>query len=220
MSGPPVSAAVIAIDGPSGAGKGTLARRLAMALDFAHLDSGTLYRAVAAKLLAAGADPQDTAAAVNTAAALDPEEIAGLELRGEAVAAAASVIAAQQPVRDRLAGFQRAFAAHPPGGKKGAVLDGRDIGTVICPGAQVKLFVTADTATRARRRHRELIERGEESIYARVLQDMQERDARDQQRAAAPLKAAKDAVVLDTSDLSEDEVFEAAIQIIRDRLTS
>jgi cytidylate kinase len=211
---------VIAIDGPSAAGKGTLARRLAAALDYAHLDSGTLYRAVAAKLLAAGHDPKDGEAAVAAAAALDPEEIAGLQLRGETVAAAASVVAAQQPVRDRLVGFQRAFAARPPGGKKGAVLDGRDIGTVICPEAPVKFFVTADTETRARRRHRELIERGEESIYARVLQDMQERDARDEKRAAAPLKAAKDAVVLDTSDLSEDEVFETAIQTIRDRLTS
>lgn len=211
---------VIAIDGPSAAGKGTLARRLAAALDYAHLDSGTLYRAVAAKLLAAGQDPADRAAAVAAAKALDPEEIAQLDLRGEAVAAAASVIAVQQAVRDRLVGFQRAFAARPPGGKKGAVLDGRDIGTVICPDAPVKFFVTADWETRARRRHRELIARGEKSIYARVLQDMQERDARDEKRAAAPLKAAKDAVVLDTSALSEDEVFEAAIQTIRDRLTS
>ena len=220
MSAPPAIAPVIAIDGPSAAGKGTLARRLAVALDYAHLDSGTLYRAVAAKLLAAGEDPKNTDAAVAAAAALDPEEIAGLELRGEAIAAAASVVAAQQPVRDRLVGFQRAFAARPPGGKKGAVLDGRDIGTVICPDAPVKFFVTADTETRAKRRHRELIERGEESIYARVLQDMQERDARDEKRAAAPLKAATDAVVLDTSDLSEAEVFETAIQTIRDRLTS
>lgn len=211
---------VIAIDGPSAAGKGTLARRLAEALDYAHLDSGTLYRAVAAKLLAAGQDPADRAAAVAAAEALDPEEIAQLDLRGETVAAAASVIAVQQAVRDRLVGFQRAFAARPPGGKKGAVLDGRDIGTVICPDAPVKFFVTADRETRARRRHRELIARGEKSIYARVLQDMQERDARDEKRAVAPLKAAKDAVVLDTSALSEDEVFEAAIQTIRDRLTS
>jgi cytidylate kinase len=211
---------VIAIDGPSAAGKGTLARRLAEALDYAYLDSGTLYRAVAAKLLAEGKDPHDTEAARAAAKALVPKEIRELTLRGEAVAAAASVVAAQQPVRDALVGFQRAFAADPPGGKKGAVLDGRDIGTVICPDAPVKLFVTADTRTRAERRHRELIARGEESIYARVLQDMQERDARDRQRAAAPLKAAKDAVVLDTSALSEDEVFEAAIQTIRDRLTS
>lgn len=211
---------VIAIDGPSAAGKGTLARRIAAAMDYAHLDSGTLYRAVAAKLLAEGRDPADCAAAVAVARALVPAEIEELSLRGEAVAAAASVVAALQPVRDALVGFQRAFAAEPPGGKKGAVLDGRDIGTVICPDAPVKFFVTAATETRAMRRHRELIARGEASIYARVLQDMQERDARDQQRAAAPLKAAKDAVVLDTSALSEDEVFEAAIQTIRDRLTS
>ena len=210
---------VIAIDGPSAAGKGTLARRIAAAMDYAHLDSGTLYRAVAA-LLAEGRDPADCAAAVAVARALVPAEIEELSLRGEAVAAAASVVAALQPVRDALVGFQRAFAAEPPGGKKGAVLDGRDIGTVICPDAPVKFFVTAATETRAMRRHRELIARGEASIYARVLQDMQERDARDQQRAAAPLKAAKDAVVLDTSALSEDEVFEAAIQTIRDRLTS
>ncbi len=211
---------VIAIDGPSAAGKGTLARRLAAALDYAHLDSGTLYRAVAARLLAAGEDPHDAAAAERAAAALGPAELDSPTLRDEAVAAAASVVAAQQPVRDRLIDFQRGFAAAPPEGKKGAVLDGRDIGTVICPDAPVKFFVTADTQTRARRRHRELIERGEQSIYPRVLQDMQERDARDEKRAAAPLKAAKDAVVLDTKNLSEDEVFEAAIQIIRDRMTS
>lgn len=215
MSGPPV----IAIDGPSASGKGTLARRLAAALNYAHLDSGLLYRAVAAKLLACGGDPGDTAAAVAAARSLTPEDLRRPDLRDEAVGAGASVAAAQQAVRDELVGFQRDFAAAPPEGKAGAVVDGRDIGSVIFPAAPVKFFVTADTRTRAARRHRELIERGEESIYARVLQDMQERDARDEKRAAAPLKAAKDAVVLDTSALSEEQVFEAAIQIVRDRLT-
>ncbi|MEX0921583.1 MAG: (d)CMP kinase [Rhodovibrionaceae bacterium] len=215
MSVPPV----IAIDGPSASGKGTLARRLAAALNYAHLDSGLLYRAVAAKLLACGRHPGDTAAAVTAARSLTPEDLRRPDLRGEAVGAGASVAAAQQAVRDELVGFQRDFAAAPPDGKAGAVVDGRDIGSVIFPAAPVKFFVTADTRTRAARRHRELIERGEESIYARVLQDMQERDARDEKRAAAPLKAAKDAVVLDTSALSEEQVFEAAIQIVRDRLT-
>jgi cytidylate kinase len=201
---------VIAIDGPAAAGKGTLGRRLARELDLAHLDTGALYRAVGAKLLSAGRDPHDPEAAEAAARSLRMQDLERPGLRDEAVGEAASVVAAQPPVRQALLEFQRRFAQDPPEGKRGAVLDGRDIGTVVCPDAQLKLFVTASAEERARRRHEELLARGEASIYARVLEDMKARDARDEQRAAAPLKPAEGAYVLDTSDLDADAAFAAA----------
>ncbi len=208
---------IIAVDGPVAAGKGTLARRLAAALNLAYLDTGSIYRAVGAKLLAAGGDPQDDIAATVTARNLVPEDLERADLRAEKVGQAASIVAAHATVRAALLDFQRDFASEPPAGKAGAVLDGRDIGSVVCPDAPVKLFVTADVETRAARRHKELLDRGEESIYARVLQDLQARDARDSQRASAPLKAAADAVVLDSSTMTIDAAFQAALEIVAQR---
>ena len=203
---------IIAIDGPVAAGKGTLARRLAAHLGYAYLDTGMIYRAVAAITLAAGADPGDLDAATAVAKALTPEDLKRSDLRAEAVGEGASRASALMPVRAALLDFQRRFATHPPGGVLGAVLDGRDIGTVVCPGAAVKLFITATDEARAARRHKELLERGEESIYARVLQDLQVRDARDSERPIAPLKPADDAIVLDTTEMDADEVFQTALQ--------
>ncbi len=208
---------IVAIDGPSASGKGTLARRLAEALDFAYLDTGMLYRAVGAAVLAAGADPGESAAASEAARALELSDLERPGLRGEAVGQAASIVAVMPGVRDALLGLQRRFAAAPPGAKTGAVLDGRDIGTVVCPEAEVKIFVTASLEGRARRRHKELLERGEASIYARVVQEMRARDRRDSGRAAAPLRPAPDAVVLDTNELDAGDAFRAALEIVDSR---
>ena len=204
---------IVAIDGPSAAGKGTLSRRLAAALGYHHLDTGLLYRAVGARLLATGIDPADAAAATRAAEGLGADDIAREGLREEPVGRAASIVAANPGVRAALVAFQRRFAARPPG----AVLDGRDIGTVICPGAEVKLYVVASAEVRARRRHDELLGRGEQATYAAVFRDLQERDARDQARGTAPAKPAEDAIVLDTTDLTADEVFAQAIGIVRSR---
>jgi cytidylate kinase len=207
---------IIAIDGPAAAGKGTLARRLAAELDLAYLDSGALYRAVGWAVLRAGGDPADPDAAIAAAEALDPTQTADPALRTDAVADAASKVAAIPGVRRALLDFQRRFAAAPPDGKAGAVLDGRDIGTVVCPDADVKLFVTAAVEERARRRVKELLERGEKAIYGAVLQEMQDRDARDRDRDVAPLRPAEDAIVIDTTDLDADAALAAALRIISD----
>ncbi len=209
---------IVAIDGPAAAGKGTLARRLARALDFAYLDTGLLYRAVGAKLLALGWAPGDAAAAERAAAALAPGDLDRGDLRSEAVGQAASEVAALPEVRARLLAFQRRFAASPPDGKAGAVLDGRDIATVVAPEADVKVFLTASPEARATRRLKELRERGEEAIYPRVLQEMRDRDARDSGRAAAPLRPADDAIVVDTTDKDREQVFEEVLAIVRTRL--
>lgn len=206
---------IIAIDGPSAAGKGTLARRLAGALGFAHLDTGLIYRAVACKAMAA--DLADPAALVEIARRLGLEDLALDGLRTEAVGQAASRVAAVTEVRAALIDLQRDFATHPPGGEPGAVLDGRDIGTTVCPDAELKLFVTASPEARAARRHKELLARGVASIYARVLQEMRDRDARDSGRAAAPLRPANDAIVLDTTEMTADAVLEAALAIVASR---
>ncbi|MBK1666761.1 cytidylate kinase [Rhodovibrio sodomensis] len=210
-------AIVVAVDGPAAAGKGTLARRLAAALNLVYLDTGSIYRAVAAKLLAGGGDPADADAASRVARALSSADLDRDDLRAEGVGAAASVVSAHQAVREALLEFQRAVAFDPPAGRAGAVLDGRDIGTVVCPDACAKLFVTASLEERARRRHEELLGRGEARIYARVLEDLKERDERDAARDAAPMTAAADAVVLDTSDLDVDAAFERALDIVRAR---
>lgn len=205
---------IVAIDGPAAAGKGTLARRVAQDLNLAYLDTGLLYRATGFAVVQSGGDPEDAEAATAAARNLKPEDLENVKLRHDEAAQAASKVAAIQPVRDELLAFQRRFAAQPPQGVKGAVLDGRDIGTVVCPDADVKLFVTASTEVRAQRRLKELQERGLEAIYAQVLKDMKDRDARDSQRAAAPLKAADDAIVLDTSDMDIEEVIVQAKSII------
>jgi len=210
---------IIAVDGPAAAGKGTLARRLALALNLAYLDTGLLYRAVGLSVVRAGGDPTDQATAVSAAETLDRGILDDPELRGDAAANAASKVAAIPAVRKELLAFQRSFAANPPPGKKGAILDGRDIGTVVFPKADVKLFVTASPEARAERRLKELRARGIEAIYATVLQDMKERDARDQARAVAPLVPAEDAHILDTTDLDADDAFEHALAIVEPSTT-
>ena len=205
---------IIAIDGPAGSGKGTLSRKLADVLGYAHLDTGKLYRAVGLSVIDAGEDPRNEGSALRAAQSLDPQALVNKDLLGDTAAAAASKVAAIKSVRIILLAFQRDFADAPPNGAKGAVLDGRDIGTVVCPGAKIKLFVTASAEVRAERRHKELLDRGEPSIYARVLQEMEVRDERDQSRSVAPLKPARDAVVLDTSELDAEAVFKTAMEII------
>ncbi|WP_419797886.1 MAG: (d)CMP kinase [Terasakiella sp.] len=208
---------VVAIDGPAAAGKGTLARRVAQDLNLAYLDTGLLYRATGFSVLQKQGDPSDENLALAAAQNLQPADLENDALRHDEAAQAASKVAVIQSVRDELLAFQRRFAAEPPVGKDGAVLDGRDIGTVVCPNADVKLFVTASTEVRAQRRLKELQDRGLDAIYAQVLKDMKDRDARDSQRAAAPLKAADDAVILDTSDLDIEEVIAQAKSIISER---
>jgi cytidylate kinase len=210
-------AIVVAVDGPAAAGKGTLARRLARTFDLAYLDTGGLYRAVAAKVLAAGGDVADVATAATAADNLTSTDLERLDLRAEGVGEAASQVSAMEPVREALLQFQRDFAHNPPAGARGAVLDGRDIGTIVCPDACAKLFVTATLAERARRRHEELRGRGEASIHADVLRDMAARDARDAARDVAPLKPAPDAYQLDTSDMDAEAAFRTAYDIVRSR---
>jgi cytidylate kinase len=199
---------IIAIDGPAAAGKGTLARRIAEALGFHHLDTGLLYRAVGVRHEKERIDP------AKAAQTLTPEDLKRPDLRGEAAGQAASKVAAIPEVRAALLDFQRRFASLPPG----AVLDGRDIGTVICPDAEVKLFVTASVEKRAERRVKELLAKGESVIAERVLQDLKDRDARDSARDVAPMATAPDAILLDTSDLDADAAFEAALSLIRRKM--
>ena len=208
---------VIAIDGPAAAGKGTLARRLAETLGFDYLDTGLIYRAVGQKIARTGQDPADVALAAAAADALTPTDLQADDLRTDGAAQAASKVAAIPAVRAALLDFQRRFAATPPGGK-GAVLDGRDIGTVVCPDAPVKIFVTASLEKRAERRLKELRGKGLDVKEEAVLAEMRERDERDTNRAVAPLIAAKDAFVLDTSDLNADQVLTWAADFVRNRL--
>ena len=205
---------IIAIDGPAASGKGTLARRLAKAFNLAYLDTGSLYRATGVATLRAGGDPAKEADAVKSAQSLDITQFSPSDLRTEEAGSAASKVAAIPAVRAALLDFQRKFAKSPPGGHIGAVLDGRDIGTVVCPDATVKLFIEADLETRVTRRVNELREKGENIIESRVRADMEARDARDKDRSVAPLKPADDAFKLDTSKLNADEVFAQAKAII------
>lgn len=201
---------IIAIDGPAASGKGTLGKRLAQHYGYRHLDTGVIYRAVAKALLDAGHDLTDEAQAVKVAMELDPEKFGDPELKSHRIGEAASVVSVIASVREALVSFQRQFAAEPPG----AVLDGRDIGTVICPEADVKIFVVADPHVRARRRTLEARARGEAADEAAVLADIIRRDERDQNRAAAPLKAAADAHILDNSNLDIEGGVKAAIAIV------
>jgi len=206
---------VIAIDGPAAAGKGTLARRIALAYGLPHLDTGLLYRAVARRLLDQGLDPRNEQAAVQAAEALQASDLARNDLRGPEADQAASAVATLAPVRAALVAFQRRFAS-----RSGGVLDGRDIGTVIFPDATVKLFVTASPSERASRRHAELLAAGRRSDAATVLADVQARDAQDESRSVAPLRPAADAVVIDTTGLDPDAVLAralAAIEAVRAR---
>ena len=201
---------IIAIDGPAASGKGTLGKRLAHHYGYRHLDTGVIYRAVAFALLEAGADLTNEALAVAAAMELDPEKFGNPILKTQKVGDAASVVSAIPKVREVLVNFQRQFAADPPG----AVLDGRDIGTVIYPDADVKIFVVADPHVRARRRTLEALGRGEAADEAAVLADILKRDERDQNRATAPLKAAPDAYLLDNSQLDIESGVRAAIDIV------
>jgi cytidylate kinase len=209
---------IIAIDGPAASGKGTLARRLAERYGLAVLDTGGLYRAAALKAIEAGADPADPAAAEAAAKRVAAADLSDPRLREERIADAASIVAATPGVRDALLAFQRSFAHHPPPGFRGAVLDGRDIGTVVCPEAEVKLFVTATAEARAARRFKELQESGKVAIYQRVLQDIEHRDARDRERQAAPLRRADDALGLDTTALDADAAIERAVALVEQKL--
>ena len=210
---------VVAVDGPAAAGKGELTRRLARHFNLARLDTGLLYRGVGWAVLQANGDPADEGVAPAKAKALTAADLENPDLRSEAAGSAASKVAAIPAVRTQLIDFQRDFAKNPPGGAAGAVLDGRDIGTVICPDANAKLFITATAEIRAERRLKELQAKGVEAIRSAVLRDMMERDARDAQRSVAPLEPAKDAFVLDTSDMDADAVFAAAVDFISRKVT-
>ncbi|MDX9688871.1 MAG: (d)CMP kinase [Proteobacteria bacterium] len=212
---------IIAVDGLAATGKGTIARRLAAHLGYAYLDTGLLYRAVGLSVIVSGGDPFDPAAAIPAAQKLDPAALDALmddpRLRSDVGGQAASKVGAIQGVRDALFQFQRNFALNPPDSKAGAVLDGRDIGTVIAPDAMVKIYVEATPEIRARRRFLELQSRGENVTESAVLEDLQTRDARDVSRSVVPAKPAEDAIHLDTTNLTIDEAVAAAIRIVEDR---
>ena len=203
---------IIAVDGSAASGKGTLAKRLARHFDLAHLDTGGLYRALALHLMRSGitAETAEENSAAAQIAALDLELINSPAIRDDSVAGMASVIAAMPTVRAAFLVLQRDFASHPPTGH-GAVLDGRDIGSVVLPDAPVKFFVDADIEVRAERRTNELQAAGQSVMFRDVLADMQARDARDRGRSIAPLRAVEDATLIDTSSLDADQVFASAL---------
>lgn len=205
---------VIAVDGPAASGKGTLARRIADHYGIGYLDTGSLYRATAMRVLYADQKPDDVAAASAAARAIQSQDLANPKIRGERIGQAASIVSAIPEVREALLAFQKNFA----GSDGGAVLDGRDIGTVICPDADVKLFITASLEARAKRRHRQLQDYGVIVDFDSVLEDLRERDARDANRSVAPLKPAEDAIVLDTSSMSANEVYQSVMRILDERL--
>jgi cytidylate kinase len=210
---------IIAIDGPAASGKGTLAKRLAAHFGLPHLDTGLLYRAVARTILDRHADLSHEATATAIAESLDTSHLDDPRLREREMGEAASLVSGFRPVRDALIEFQRRFAAQLPG----AVLDGRDIGTVVCPTAEVKLFVTATPEERARRRHLELVARDEPADFTAILEDIRRRDERDISRPVAPLRPAPDATVLDTTFLDPDAAFRKALEVVegaRGRMTA
>jgi len=206
---------IIAIDGSAASGKGTLAKRLAADLGFDYLDTGALYRAVALSLLKAGADGDDIneKQAVRLSASLDLELTQSPEIRNDRIASLASQVAALGPVRAELLTLQRAFAATPPHGN-GAVLDGRDIGTIVLPHADLKFFIDADIDIRAERRTKELLQAGQSVMFRDVLAEIQARDDRDRTRSVAPLKAADDAITIDTSSMDAAAVLALALSHI------
>lgn len=205
---------VIAIDGPAASGKGTLSRRLADKLKVPFLDTGAIYRAVGLKLVYANKDPKNKRAAIEAAKNISITDLTNPRIRQESVGNAASIVSSYPEVREILLQFQRDFAASP----KGAVLDGRDIGTIVCPDADIKIFITASMDTRAQRRYRELNGEGIEVSYNSVLDDLKERDERDSRRKAAPLKPAKDAITIDTTKLSAEEVFNKVWELVENAL--
>lgn len=204
---------VIAVDGTGASGKGTLAKRLAQHFGFAHLDSGSLYRLTALSVIETGGEPEKTADAIRGARAIDFSRAGDPAIRSDKVGRAASHVAAIPEVRQALLTFQRAFLASPPGGSHGAVMDGRDIGTVICPDATAKLFVDARPEVRARRRWLELRHLNIDRDLQEVLEELNARDAADRSRAVSPMKQAIDAYLLDTSDLDIDAALAAALAV-------
>jgi CMP/dCMP kinase len=205
---------IIAVDGPSAAGKGTIARAIATHLGYHFLDTGSLYRMVGLAMLQAGKSADDVRSAVAFAEKLEPSRVVDKDLRTETVAGMASQVAAIPEVRTALLEFQRNFAKREPG----AVLDGRDIGTVVCPEADLKFFVTASTQVRANRRLAELRSLGVKTDFQSVLEDIWARDERDAERASAPTKQADDAIMIDTSELEKDEVIAAVMGVIADHM--
>ncbi len=205
---------IIAIDGPAASGKGTLGKLIAEHFGFAHLDTGLLYRAVARDVLARGASIDNEQAAVECARSLDPETLSDPALRQAGIGEAASIVARIELVREALLDFQREFARREPG----AVLDGRDIGTVVCPDADVKIFVTALPEVRAQRRYLERKSQGDDVTYGEVLEMIRQRDERDANRASAPMRPAEDAVLLDTTNLDIEAAFDAAVGLIKRKI--
>lgn len=205
---------IIAIDGPAASGKGTIGKRIADHFGFAHLDTGLIYRAVARDVLARGAALDNEPAAIDCARSLDPASLSDPVLRRADIGEAASIVARFQGVREALLQFQREFAGRKPG----AVLDGRDIGTVVCPDADVKIFVTAQPEVRARRRYLERRAAGDDISFAEVLDLIRQRDARDASRASAPMRPAADAVLLDTTNLDIEAAFDAAVGLIKRKI--
>jgi len=211
---------IIAIDGPAASGKGTLARRLAQHFDYAFLDTGALYRAVGLETVRAGGDPDNEQDALKAAGKLPEINLDDPEIRIESTGNLASKVAAIPAVRAALLEFQREFARVPPGGKAGAVLDGRDIGTVVCPDANIKLFITADVETRAKRRFLEQFGgKGGDADYQAILDDLIQRDQRDMTRATSPLKVAENAHLLDTTNSDIEAVFEQALALVSNGMT-
>jgi cytidylate kinase len=209
---------IIAVDGHAASGKGTIAKRLAAHYNLAHLDTGSLYRSVGMGMVKRGEDIRDVALATTAAQNLQADALSEDEIRSEAAGTAASVVAAFEDVRAALKRFQRAFAENPPGGKTGAVIDGRDIGTVICPNADAKLFVTAGLDVRTDRRMLELQQRGATPNRAEIRADLADRDERDENRPVSPLLQAEDAHLLDTTKLDIEAAVAAAIAVIDARL--
>ena len=204
---------LIAVDGPAAAGKGTLSCRLAEHFNLARLDTGLIYRTVAKKVLETK-DPENNKIAIEIAQSLSLNDLDTNGLRDEAIGTAASKISVIPEVRKTLLNFQRNFAKNPPNGKVGAILDGRDIGTVVCPKAECKLCITASSTIRAKRRFKELQDRGKEAIRSAILRDIIDRDERDSIRSVSPLLPAQDAQILDTSKLDPDAVFNLALDFI------
>lgn len=216
----PVIAPVIAIDGPAASGKGTLARKLAKHLEFAYLDTGALYRAVGLQVSRDGGNADNEQDALKAAGKLATLDFDDPEIKSESTGGLASQVAAIAAVRAVLLDFQRQFAGKPPEDKVGAVLDGRDIGTVVCPGADIKLFITATVETRAERRFLEQFgPSGSDEEFQVILSDLIQRDERDINRAASPLKAAENAHLLDTTNSDIEAVFATALKLITDRMT-
>lgn len=214
---------IIAIDGTAASGKGTLAKRLADKLGFAYLDTGKLYRYVGWAVIQDGNDPADPDSAAAKAqqlkTTLKPQDLQSPDLQKDEAGQAASKVAAIPAVRDALLSYQKDFAQNPPDGARGAILDGRDIGTVVCPEADIKLYIDAKTEIRAERRTKELQSKGIPVIYEAVLTDMRERDARDAGRKTAPMKPAPDALILDTSEMSIEDVMDKALSYIKSYIT-